>query len=367
MNLNINRVKDRLSKVFTLKSDKRIYCHYPYTSIFVLSDGSVLPCCFSDPIGNLNENDIKTIWNSEDAQKMRYYLFQGNMEKAGCSRCGFRGRRDIETYPRSVQFGQAKSIIENIQVQKKEYEQGKGLLLSFPSYAVIQITEACNLRCVMCFQDRSSGNKRLSDEHLNKVFSIQSTFDEIQFTGGEPFVSKRFKNFLEKFDAVLGQKFSCTTNATLLKPFQPLLEKLVRLHLGMSVDGATQKTYESIRVGAKWEETVSNVTWVAEQRNKRRPYWDSTRLAYVIQKSNYEEIPRFVEWAKKLEMPVMFAPVFGDFNDRENIFKHIELIKGMTPPGQIIQEVESMIKGMPEYEKNEISMSLRKSLSGLIP
>lgn len=365
MVFDIRKLKYKILEFLPFLARKRFYCHYPYSSVFILLDGSVSPCCFADPIGNLNDDELVSIWNSDKASEMRYQLSQGDLEKAGCSRCGFMKRRDIETYPRSTDLGQSRKILDNIRIQKEEYGKGKIKLTSLPSHVVLQVTEACNLRCIMCFQDRSSGVRKLSESLWQKALGFHDLLDEIQFTGGEPFLSKRVADFLENFDVSAGQKFSCTTNGSLLRGFRTQLEKLPRLHLGISVDAATKETYESIRVNSSWDEVSDNIAWFASERRKRRPLWDTGRIAYVIMKKNYEEIPQFVEWARDLEMPVMFAPVFGEFIPEENIFDNRTLIDGLTHPGEIMDKVERITSDMPSYERDEIVLSLRESLRKL--
>lgn len=341
---------------------KRLYCHYPHSSLFVTMDGKVRPCCFSLPIGDLSQ-DIREIWNSPQAKNMRKSLLEGDMEKAGCSECGFIGRRDIETYPRDENLGQSDPIKKNIELQRKEYLKGRITLDSLPSHVVIQVTEACNYECVMCFQQHAAAN--IPDEYFRRALLYNDTYDEIQFTGGEPFLSKEVKAYLKNFDVESKAKLSFTTNGSLLHKFRDDIEKLPRLHLGVSVDAAREETYRKIRKGGGWAQLVENVEWIARLRRSRRPMWDTVRMAYVIMRSNYEEIPEFADWARRLEMPIMFAPVWGDFADNENIFKYPELMEGMTPPEEIISGVESTVKSMPDYEKSEILMSLRKSLGGL--
>ena len=158
---------------------------------------------------------------------------------------------------------------------------------------------------------------------------------------------------------------SFTTNGSLLHKFKEELERLPRVHLGISVDGASSETYEKIRVGAKWAEVSANVEWFSEQRRFHRPLWDTSRLAFVIMKSNYEEIPAFVEWARTLEMPVLFCPVWGEFAPGENIFDHPELCAGLTSTSQIIAKAEGIAEKMPIYERTETIKSLRHSLEKL--
>lgn len=65
-------------------------CQAAFTSIMIKSDGSVIPAhgrCYNLPIGNIYQESVKDVWNSEIIKK-----FRGNLTKAGglfpaCARC----------------------------------------------------------------------------------------------------------------------------------------------------------------------------------------------------------------------------------------------------------------------------------------
>lgn len=341
--------------------DKRIQCHWPYTTLFVNLDNTVGPCCFNT-FGKIEDGDLATIWNSPKAQQTRRALNEGDMEAAGCGQCGFRGRRDIETFPRSEDRGQSPQIISNIQIQRKEYVEGKEVLSSLPTHVVVQATETCNIRCVMCFQAHNPVN--LPDSAWEKVMKHADVYDQIHFTGGEPFLSKKVLKYLDEFDPTSGQMLSFTTNGLLLDTFKDQLERLPRLHLDVSVDGATKSTYEKVRLLGNWDKLARGMDWYSK-RVSERPMWDKGRVAYVIMKSNYEEIPKFIEWAKGLKMPVLFAPVWGSFAPGENIFEQRELMAGLTPPSEMMQRAETVAMGMPKEDRDETIRSLAYTLERL--
>jgi len=311
----------------------------------------------------LADTDLGTIWNSEAARRSRRGLTAGDMAAAGCATCAFRGRRDIETFPHDPTLGQPPFIAENIRCQNAEYLAGTEVLESFPSLAVIQFTEACNLECAMCFQSHEPTN--LAPAFRDAILRYAHRFDEIQFTGGEPFVSKWVQAFLRDFDVSSGTKLSFTTNATLLHRFKEEVERLPRAHFGLSIDAARPETYKRIRKGGDWAQVKENVEWIAALRRNRRRLWGTTRLAFIIMRSNFEEIPAFIQWACRQEMPVMFSPVWGEFADGENIFDHPDLRQGLTPPADMMLRAERLAAALPDYERKETVMSLRYSLERL--
>lgn len=344
---------------------KRIYCHYPYTSLWVDPEGQVRPCCYTPVVGDLRRQTVEEIWNGDPLRRMRRALARGELEAAGCGQCSFRGRRDVESFPRREDQGQAPAIAQNIARQRQEYLQGAEYLQSRPSFLLLQATETCNYRCRMCFQEHKP--RELSPALRERALALLPVVDEIQFTGGEPFLSAWVQDFLRRFDPRRGQKLSFTTNGSLLHRFRAELERLPRLHLGVSLDAATAATYHHIRRGGNWEQVKANVEWLARQRHQRRPLWDTCRLAYVVMRSNYQEILDFLRWVRRLEMPVMFCPVWGERAREEDIFRFPHLRRGLCPPGQILEEATRLLEGMPPYEYRETITSLRWTLAQLEP
>jgi len=352
----------KLTNIFRKRT--RFYCHYPFTSVFVTIDGKVRPCCYGAPCGDLHTASLEEIWNNQAMRRKRQALLIGDLDAADCRDCGWMQRRDLATFPFSSDLGQTLAIKNNIEDQRNEYKKGKNLLKSLPAQAIIQLTMNCNHRCQMCFQTHTT--EHLPEDILRKCLAIDMTFDNIQFTGGEPFVSKWLQSYLEDFDCSRNQMIGFSTNASLLHRFKDKLDKVPRLLLGISAHSGRKETYEAITQCGNWGQFVENVTWYAHERRKRRPLWNAGRLAYVVMKNNYEEIPVFLNWAAKLEMQVMFSPVWGENARSQNIFEYPELRKGLTPPDEMWRQASERIETMPDHERQETAMSLRYTLRKLL-
>ncbi|MCF7835521.1 MAG: SPASM domain-containing protein [Candidatus Marinimicrobia bacterium] len=61
------------------------YCEFPWTSLSVMADGTVVPCTqdfnCEMPMGNVNEQSLKEIWNSEKYEKFRMMHITGEFPK----------------------------------------------------------------------------------------------------------------------------------------------------------------------------------------------------------------------------------------------------------------------------------------------
>ena len=75
---------------------ERCFCYALRDQIGVLCDGTVVPCCLDHegdiPLGNLFEDDLETILNSERAQRIRDGFSRRTASEELCRRCGFARR-----------------------------------------------------------------------------------------------------------------------------------------------------------------------------------------------------------------------------------------------------------------------------------
>jgi len=57
-------------------------CSAPFNRIFVMPNGKIYSCIYSDHIGNINDKCLEDIWHSKKAE-----LIRNKVEKYGCNRC----------------------------------------------------------------------------------------------------------------------------------------------------------------------------------------------------------------------------------------------------------------------------------------
>jgi radical SAM protein with 4Fe4S-binding SPASM domain len=73
------------------KEKTRIPCLYLWESVVVLQDGRVTPCCFDYEgklsLGNLHENTLDEIWQSQKYQDLRQHHLGGDFNNPLCQNC----------------------------------------------------------------------------------------------------------------------------------------------------------------------------------------------------------------------------------------------------------------------------------------
>ncbi len=140
--------------------------------------------------------------------------------------------------------------IESIPVDSLNYRlKTKASELKIPFEATIELTYACNLRCVHCYNPvHHATPNELPNSGVRSVIDqlIQNGCMLVLFSGGEPLMRPdAFELF--KYAKSSGLQVAVNTNATLLTPEKvSQLIDLAPTLLSISVYGITQDTYESV-------------------------------------------------------------------------------------------------------------------------
>lgn len=143
---------------------------------------------------------------------------------------------------------------------------------SGPIYLNIEPTNACNLDCRVCSNDGSRG-RGLMEMGLFRSIMDQAydsgVYKVALFLGGEPLLHKNLPEMVE-YVGSKGLESRIRTNATLLTPdkSEALLDANLDF-LGISFDGDNKMDYESMRVGASYEQVLENVFSFLELKKKR--------------------------------------------------------------------------------------------------
>ncbi len=65
------------------------FCVIPWIHMHPWPDGRVFTCCLSElhtPVGNLNDESLEEVWNSDTMKKFRLDLLNGK-KISNCNRC----------------------------------------------------------------------------------------------------------------------------------------------------------------------------------------------------------------------------------------------------------------------------------------
>jgi len=85
-------IKSRFFQEETKSLRKRFACYFPWSSVTILSDGKVVPCCYDYNgkiiLGDLTRESLFSVWNNEKMQKFRKEHISGfSPENTLCPNC----------------------------------------------------------------------------------------------------------------------------------------------------------------------------------------------------------------------------------------------------------------------------------------
>ncbi len=177
----------------------------------------------------------------------------------------------------------------------------------------MDITNQCNIRCIMCpFSDPVIGRRKRSDlseetflRWADDMFSWAASLG-LMF-GTEPTLNPNLLSFVRIAKEYRVPNVYFSTNAMKLTP--ALSGALIEASLdefNVSLDSASKVTFERIRRGAKWDTVVRNLKSLRDQKAALKVSRPRLHLSFVLMRSNIQELPQFVELAAELGAVVVY-------------------------------------------------------------
>jgi MoaA/NifB/PqqE/SkfB family radical SAM enzyme len=200
----------------------------------------------------------------------------------------------------------------------------------------IDVSNRCNIRCQMCYFS--------FDEtfHAKPVYMNVGGFEAIAervlphakmvmlSLGSEPLVSPEFTRILQIAARYRVPELGFYTNGLLMNDriIDAVLANRVTL-VALSIDGATKKTFESIRRGANFDLVLRNVRALVRRRAEMGRVSPRVRFGVVMMRRNIEELPDIVTLAWRLgveELNFFHAAIYDGLDmEKESLVHHKEL------------------------------------------
>lgn len=156
---------------------------------------------------------------------------------------------------------------------------------------IIDVTTDCMLRCVHCSQSVHKYNKVMLDmgvyrKVIDEISHLSIKPKHIRMAAvGEPLLHPNLYNMITYAVNNTKSKVTLTTNGMLLHP------GIIHTGLAMidiSIDAASEATYNKIRRGGDYNKVVSNVNAVIQNKGDTKVY-----VSFVLQPSNKHEEQAF--------------------------------------------------------------------------
>lgn len=116
---------------------------------------------------------------------------------------------------------------QNLELSELEFESGKEKLDAKPSMISLVSTSDCNIDCPNCSQNKvREASVQHRKETVPDILNYVPYLTQFIWHGGEPYLIKRFRDFIDNFDKKLNPNltFGFTSNGTFLSDSE--LEKL---------------------------------------------------------------------------------------------------------------------------------------------
>ena len=158
--------------------NNKTFCIKPFTATCVRTDGAITLCCKSieQSQHNLKSSSIDGWWSSDFVKEVRTQLLNGQ-QPASCQICFDQEKSGITSLRQTINadykiFGQyAEKTLRYL-----------GYPTHLPGDVELQLTNLCNLKCLMCSETESSSilsenkilkiNKKNIEIHIRKKYKI---------------------------------------------------------------------------------------------------------------------------------------------------------------------------------------------------
>ncbi len=257
------------------------YCNRPYKMLSYAWFGAY-PCCSTwvkYPIGNPAADSPQECWNSVVAKLYRLSVDTSTYCFCKKDACGLMGNHI--------------------------HGQENATYCQVPEEITLGLDYTCNLNCTSC-RDKiqvASGEQlkvreRFADEIIQTGWLEKAKRLELSSTG-EALFSKIDRKILFSNDRCKRESIVLLSNGLLLneKNLDALVHHFKRIHLNISIDAATEKTYNRIRRGGDWNFLQENLNRVCTMRINHEIEYVEIRM--VVQKNNYKEMIDFIKMGKR--------------------------------------------------------------------
>ena len=324
-------------------------CYAPEKMMYFGHKGFVYACTAnrSYVLGRFPAQSIQEMWFGEKAAKLRKYIRHNDLT-LGCANC-------------ETQFCNQNFHI----VKARQYDTQPLNKSKYPSVLSFELSNTCNLECVMCSGTYSSSIRKNREKlpplptpyDANFVAQLEAFIphlSETKFYGGEPFLVDIYYDIWEKIVRINPNVIiQIQTNATILNQRVKNLLENGTFNINISLDSLHKPTYESIRKNAKLDKVLENIAYFNEYCKKQNTF---IGISVCPMRQNWCEMPDFIDFCNELEVPVYFHTVWNPL--------HCSLWN--LPAAELI-EIEKFLKQKNHFStKTSLEQDNQKSCNDLL-
>ncbi|MEZ5322518.1 MAG: twitch domain-containing radical SAM protein [Microthrixaceae bacterium] len=280
--------------------EREAICNAPFTNLYFSVDGQASPCWlyFPPEVPRWSpERSIADIWNGPEFTAVREALRRDEFI-GRCSEC----EHDILTGNRPL-------------AAAYDFDHPLG---EWPSMLELELSNQCNLACVMCHGGLSSRIRRerdhlppivspYDDSFADQVAELLPHLRELRFNGGEPLMQPIVHRILERVaEHRPDLKVTIATNGTVLNDKVRSLMERCSLHFNISIDSLVAERYEEIRVHSDFDTLMANF-----ERFRAYCKANDRTLCVMVNpmRMNWMEMGDYVLWCNERDVHLWFNTI----------------------------------------------------------
>lgn len=327
---------------------KPMVCHAPFVSLNFEQNGNVRACCYNtkDILGTWPAQSINEIWHGAQAAKLRNHI-RNNDLGGGCTECG---NMIIAGNHQGVRAKYFDEYAPNNLSSRIHYFRNKlSGHINYPRVLEFELSNECNLECVMCngyFSSSIRKNRELlppivspyNDKFVDELDEFIPHLTDAKFLGGEPFMIEIYLKIWERILKLNPSvRIHITTNGTFLNNrVKDLLEGL-KAGIIMSVDSVNEETYKKIRINGNFKKVMDNMVYLLEYTKRKRTFMSMAACPIIY---NWQELPEMLSFCLERNIALYFNAVFTP-----------EELSLKEQPVELLQEIISYLERNPAPEK----------------
>jgi MoaA/NifB/PqqE/SkfB family radical SAM enzyme len=176
----------------------------------------------------------------------------------------------------------------------------------------MDLNNYCNIRCIMCplgyEAPRGPDRRVMKLEQFERIAAdlFPQTRSLVLSCGYEPLIVPDFEQCLAIARRYAVPFVSLATNAMRLdeRIARALIEQRIN-EIVVSADSPDPETFESIRVGAKFQTVMANVSRLAQLKGEQKSALPALRVNYTVMDRNVAQIPAFIEMFADLGLSLL--------------------------------------------------------------
>lgn len=191
--------------------------------------------------------------------------------------------------------------------------------------ATIAVTYKCNARCIMCNIWKDNAKDELVPDDLLK---LPTSLQDINITGGEPFLRKDIVEIVEKITAKNPKiRLIFSSNGLLTEQIVNSMREIKKINpksgIGISIDGIGDIHSEVRGIDNAYEKALNTI------KELKKANINDIRLAFTASNKNCEHLSKVYDLARELNIEFTMSIVHNSdnyFNIDTNLLTDIEIL-----------------------------------------